>query len=159
MADKLTDTAKGATDKAQQGASEGSKKWEAMSEDQKKQAFDALPADQKKGKTYMEWISEGYNHQYENWMPWIEDKYLSWFTNDNKTSYAAKGRSTLRHNLQSAMFFLIDLFFSQTPSTKPKSPASPKSTSSKATSTTSSATNSAPAASCSPSATWRPRRA
>ncbi|KAK0943810.1 hypothetical protein LTR29_004574 [Friedmanniomyces endolithicus] len=90
MADKLADTAKGATDQAQKGASEGSKKWEAMSEDQKKQTFDALPADQKKGKTYMEWISEGYNHQYENWMPWIEDKYLSWFTNDNKTSYAAK---------------------------------------------------------------------
>ncbi|KAK5692827.1 hypothetical protein LTR17_025237 [Elasticomyces elasticus] len=90
MADKLQDTAKGATDKAQQGASEGSKKWDAMSEDQKKQTFDALPADQKKGKSYLEWIKEGYQHQYENWMPWIEDTYLSWFTKDNKTSYAAK---------------------------------------------------------------------
>jgi len=158
MADKLTDTAKGATDKAQQGASEGSKKWEAMSEDQKKQTFDALPADQKKGKTYMGWISEGYNHQYENWMPWIEDKYLSWFTNDNKTSYAAKGRPTLRH-ITSLPYQSTDLFLPQTPSTKPKSPASPKSTSSKATSTTSSATNSAREASCSPSATWPPRRA
>ena len=66
-------------------------KWNAMSEDQKKETFDALPADQKKGKTYYEWITEGYHNQYENWMPWIEDKYLSWFTKDNKTSYAAKG--------------------------------------------------------------------
>ncbi|KAK3073727.1 hypothetical protein LTR53_004424 [Teratosphaeriaceae sp. CCFEE 6253] len=90
MADKLQETAKGATDTAQKGATEGSKKWEAMTEDQKKQAFDALPADQKQGKGYVEWIKDGYHNQYENWMPWIEDTYLSWFTKDNKTSYAAK---------------------------------------------------------------------
>jgi hypothetical protein len=36
-------------------------------------------------------VKDGYNNQYENWMPWIEDQYLKWFTNDNKTSYAAKG--------------------------------------------------------------------
>ncbi|KAI7096670.1 hypothetical protein KC352_g38761, partial [Hortaea werneckii] len=36
------------------------------------------------------WIKEGYQHQYENWMPWIEDMYLRWFTNDNKASYATK---------------------------------------------------------------------
>ncbi|KAK5122212.1 hypothetical protein LTR85_004122 [Meristemomyces frigidus] len=90
MADKLQQTAQGATDQAKQGASEGSKKWDAMSEDQKKETFDKLPADQKKGKSYYEWITEGYHHQYENWMPWIEDKYLSWFTSDNKASYATK---------------------------------------------------------------------
>ena len=39
----------------------------------------------------MEWTKEQYNKQYENWMPWMEDKYLSWFTNDNKASYATKG--------------------------------------------------------------------
>lgn len=91
MADKLQKGAQGATDQAKQGATEGSKKWDAMSEDQKKETFDKLPADQKKGKSYYEWITEGYHHQYENWMPWIEDKYLSWFTNDNKASYATKG--------------------------------------------------------------------
>lgn len=26
-------------------------------------------------------------------MPWIEDMYLKWFTNDNKASYATKGTS------------------------------------------------------------------
>ncbi|KJX95309.1 hypothetical protein TI39_contig4119g00015 [Zymoseptoria brevis] len=38
----------------------------------------------------MEWIKEGYQNQYENWMPWIEDQYLKWFTRDNKASYATK---------------------------------------------------------------------
>ncbi|TKA74516.1 hypothetical protein B0A55_08041 [Friedmanniomyces simplex] len=90
MADKLQDTAKGATDQAQQSASEGSKKWDAMTEEQKKQTFDALPEEKKQGKGYVEWITEGYHNQYENWMPWIEDTYLKWFTKDNKTSYAAK---------------------------------------------------------------------
>ncbi len=45
--------------------------------------------DQKK--TYMEWAREKYNEQYENWMPWIEDHFLKWFTKDNKASYATKG--------------------------------------------------------------------
>ncbi|QIW95456.1 hypothetical protein AMS68_000974 [Peltaster fructicola] len=66
------------------------KDWDRMTEDQQKQMFDKLPDDQKKGKTYVEWLKEGYHDQYENWMPWIEDQYLRWFTNDNKTSYAAK---------------------------------------------------------------------
>ena len=91
MADKLQQTAQDAGSQAKKSTSEGSKKWDAMSEDQKKQTFDSLPSDQKKDKTYLEWIQEGYHNQYENWMPWIEDKYLSWFTKDNKTSYAAKG--------------------------------------------------------------------
>ncbi|WPG98297.1 Hypothetical protein R9X50_00108500 [Acrodontium crateriforme] len=77
-------------DKLSSAASEGTKKWDAMSDDQKKKTFDSLPEDKKKGKTYYEWISEGYHKQYENWMPWIEDQYLKWFTNDNKASYAAK---------------------------------------------------------------------
>ncbi|KAF1982757.1 hypothetical protein K402DRAFT_397283 [Aulographum hederae CBS 113979] len=71
-------------------ASEGSKKWDAMSEGQKKDTFDSLPKEQKKDLTYTEWITQGYHNQWENWMPWIEDKYLSWFTRDNKASYATK---------------------------------------------------------------------
>jgi len=96
MAEQLQNTAKGATDQAQQGVSEGSKKWDAMSEEQKKQTFDALPEEKKQGMGYMEWIKQGYHHQYENWMPWIEDTYLKWFTKDNKTSYAAKGTVLMR---------------------------------------------------------------
>lgn len=42
-------------------------------------------------KTYKQQAGEYYNRQYESWMPWIEDKYLSWFTKDNKASYATKG--------------------------------------------------------------------
>lgn len=41
----------------------------------------------------MEWSRQTYNKQYENWVPWAEDKYLSWFTNDNKASYATKGKN------------------------------------------------------------------
>lgn len=62
-----------------------------MSEDQKKQTFDSLPEEQKHGKGYLDWLKEGYHNQYENWMPWIEDQYLKWFTKDNKASYATKG--------------------------------------------------------------------
>jgi len=69
---------------------EGTHKWDAMSEDQKKTTFDNMPSEQKKGLTYTEWIKEGYQHQYTNWMPWIEDQYLKWFTKDNKASYATK---------------------------------------------------------------------
>ncbi|KAF2797976.1 hypothetical protein K505DRAFT_234324 [Melanomma pulvis-pyrius CBS 109.77] len=46
-------------------------------------------SDQNK-KTYSQTASEFYNRQYESWVPWAEDKYLSWFTKDNKTSYATK---------------------------------------------------------------------
>lgn len=42
----------------------------------------------------MEWAKETYNKQYENWVPWLEDKYLAWF-GENKTSYVAKGTSSL----------------------------------------------------------------
>ena len=44
----------------------------------------------------MEWVKQTYNKQYENWVPWLEDKYLAWF-GENKTSYVAKGMSFLRH--------------------------------------------------------------
>jgi len=60
------------------------------SDDQKKQVYDGLPKEQKEKQSYTEWVKSGYNHQYENWMPWIEDKYLYWFGKDNKASYAAK---------------------------------------------------------------------
>ncbi len=43
----------------------------------------------------MEWAKGTYNRQYENWVPWLEDKYLAWM-GQNKTSYVAKGMSFLR---------------------------------------------------------------
>ncbi|KAL9617004.1 MAG: hypothetical protein Q9160_008194 [Pyrenula sp. 1 TL-2023] len=48
--------------------------------------------EEKKGyyATSRDYVAGTYNNQYENWMPWIEDKYLSWFGKDNKASYAAK---------------------------------------------------------------------
>lgn len=39
----------------------------------------------------MEWSKNQYNKQYENWMPWVEDNVLYYFTKDNKASYATKG--------------------------------------------------------------------
>lgn len=62
------------------------------SEDQKKALYEGLSDDQKKKQTYTEWVKDAYNNQYENWMPWIEDKYLAWFGTDNKASYATKVR-------------------------------------------------------------------
>ena len=103
-AQKASDTAQGAASGAQKQASSGTQKWDAMSEDQKKQTFDSLPAEQKKGKSYMEWIKDGYHHQYENWMPWIEDQYLKWFTNDNKASYATKGMSVHKYMLSNNQY-------------------------------------------------------
>ncbi|KAI0009058.1 hypothetical protein F4779DRAFT_618034 [Xylariaceae sp. FL0662B] len=38
----------------------------------------------------MEWVKQKYNEQYENWMPWIEDNFLKYFTKDNKASYATR---------------------------------------------------------------------
>ncbi|KAI0401281.1 hypothetical protein F4802DRAFT_601137 [Xylaria palmicola] len=45
---------------------------------------------QQEGKSTMEWAREKYNEQYENWMPWIEDVFLKYFTKDNRTSYVAR---------------------------------------------------------------------
>ena len=103
--------------------------WDKMSEDQKKQTFNSLPQEKKQGKSYLEWVKEGYHNQYENWMPWIEDQYLKWFTNDNKTSYAAKGKLECNHNRsvidgRVVCLFKTDIDLQQTPSTRPRSPAS-----------------------------------
>lgn len=46
-------------------------------------------------KTYKQQAGEFYNRQYDNWVPWLEDKYLQWFTKDNKASYATKRTSPL----------------------------------------------------------------
>ena len=73
-------------------ASDTNQDWNKLSEDQKKEAFDSIPSHQKENLTYTEWIKQGYHNQKENWMPWIEDVYLKWFTNDNKASYATKGK-------------------------------------------------------------------
>lgn len=78
-------------DQVKNAAGSAGNSWDKMSEDQKKQTFDSLPQEKKQGKSYLEWVKEGYHNQYENWMPWIEDQYLKWFTNDNKASYATKG--------------------------------------------------------------------
>jgi len=65
------------------------------SQEQTKQEYNNLSAEQKKKQTYTEWLKENYNYQYERWMPWIEDQYLKWFgKGDNKASYTAKGTST-----------------------------------------------------------------
>ncbi len=39
----------------------------------------------------MEGAKNWYNKQYENWVPWVEDKVLGWW-GENKTSYVAKGK-------------------------------------------------------------------
>jgi hypothetical protein len=113
MADSLKSAASGVTDtvssgaqQAQSAASTGTEKvtgaassttsgaqdWEAMTEDQKKATYDALPeGSDQKNMGYYEWVKQGFFHQKENWMPWIEDQYLRWFTKDNKASYATKG--------------------------------------------------------------------
>jgi hypothetical protein len=58
---------------------------------QTKDEYNNLSAEQKKKQTYSEWLKENYNYQYERWMPWIEDQYLKWFgKGDNKASYATK---------------------------------------------------------------------
>ncbi|KAH6615478.1 hypothetical protein B0J18DRAFT_281089 [Chaetomium sp. MPI-SDFR-AT-0129] len=38
----------------------------------------------------MEWTKNQYNKQYENWVPWLEDIYLRYFTKDNKASYTTR---------------------------------------------------------------------
>ena len=43
--------------------------------------------------TYKQQAGEFYNRQYDSWVPWMEDKYLAWFTKDNKASYATKRMS------------------------------------------------------------------
>ena len=86
-----------------------SNSWDKMSEDQKKQTFDSLPQEKKQGKSYLEWVKEGYHNQYENWMPWIEDQYLKWFTNDNKARYAAKGQSVTCVYEQTIPLVLLDI--------------------------------------------------
>ena len=67
------------------------KKATEPSEEQKKEMYDNLPAEQKAKQSYAEWVKEVYAYQYERWMPWIEDQYLKWFGKDNKASYATKG--------------------------------------------------------------------
>lgn len=71
---------------------DSSKEGSHPTEDQKKAIYEGLSDDQKKKQTYTEWVKDAYNNQYENWMPWIEDKYLAWFGTDNKASYATKVR-------------------------------------------------------------------
>ena len=40
--------------------------------------------------TWSEWAGKKYNNNYNAYVPWLEDKYLSWY-GENKTSYTAKG--------------------------------------------------------------------
>lgn len=121
-----------------------SKEGSHPTEDQKKAIYEGLSEDQKKKQSYTEWVKDAYNNQYENWMPWIEDKYLAWFGTDNKASYATKVRTPA---LVSPLFLscicttplassfcemiLTNMITIRIPSTRAKSPVSPKSTSSK----------------------------
>jgi len=154
-------------DQVKNAAGSAGNSWNKMSEDQKKQTFDSLPQDKKQGKSYMEWVKEGYHNQYENWMPWIEDQYLKWFTNDNKTSYAAKGELCLQVQctfdgplcVNCRPEITTDIDDQQTPSTRPRSPASSPSTRPKMASTTSSPASSAREVPFRASATLSPRRA
>ncbi|KAL4988703.1 hypothetical protein BDW68DRAFT_88185 [Aspergillus falconensis] len=60
-------------------------------EEQKRHFYDNLPEQEKKEKSYTQWVKEAYAEQYEKWMPWLEDQYLKWFgKGDNKASYVAK---------------------------------------------------------------------
>jgi len=141
--------------------------WDKMSEDQKKQTFDSLPQEKKQGKSYLEWVKEGYHNQYENWMPWIEDQYLKWFTNDNKASYATKGEFDYSRNrlvtkgrcVAYVRFSRLTSIYKQTPSTRPRSPASSPSTRPRTASTTSLAASSARVVLCRALATPSPRKA
>ena len=100
VSNTVSSGAKTAQDTASSGASKatgggetsGNQDWNAMNEDQKKQTFDSLPEENKQGLSYTEWVKQGYQNQKTNWMPWIEDVYLKWFTSDNKASYATKGK-------------------------------------------------------------------
>ena len=49
------------------------------------------PERQKEKETYVQWTKRKYGEQCEKWMPWIEDKFLRFFTKDNKAFYATKG--------------------------------------------------------------------
>lgn len=97
-----------------QSTTTGDQDWNAMTEEQKKAAFDSLPEEKKQGKTYVEWIKEGYQNQKENWMPWIEDMYLKWFTKDNKASYATKGEARAMSRSRLSRDYNADLI-TQTP--------------------------------------------
>ncbi|KAL4748939.1 hypothetical protein BDW72DRAFT_179169 [Aspergillus terricola var. indicus] len=60
-------------------------------EEQKRHFYGILPEQERKEKSYTQWVREAYAEQYEKWMPWLEDQYLKWFgKGDNKASYVAK---------------------------------------------------------------------
>lgn len=75
-------------------------------EDQKRQFYESLPAEEKQNKSYTQWVQEAYTEQYEKWMPWLEEQYLKWFGGgENKASYGAKGISLFFHvNLVELLF-------------------------------------------------------
>ena len=49
-------------------------------------------SDDSSKKTWSGWAGDKYNGAYNSYVPWLEDKYLSWY-GENKTSYTAKGIS------------------------------------------------------------------
>jgi len=60
-------------------------------EQQKVDASKLTPEQTEQAKRgYAEYVKEKGHELYESWIPWIEDQYLSWFTKDNKASYATK---------------------------------------------------------------------
>ncbi|KAL4816897.1 hypothetical protein BDW67DRAFT_161082 [Aspergillus spinulosporus] len=60
-------------------------------EEQKRHFYGILPEQERKEKSYTQWVREAYTEQYEKWMPWLEDQYLKWFgKGDNKASYVSK---------------------------------------------------------------------
>jgi hypothetical protein len=95
----------------------------------------------------MDWAKDTYNTQYEKWVPWLEDLYLRWFTNDNKASYATKRLSS---SLTRALVVCHADKRSQKTSERPKLRASTRSTISRTVRITSRPVKSARVVYCSP---------
>lgn len=77
MSSNTTDSSKPAEAEAQPGYYETAKQYASSGA---QYASDSVSA----GTSYV-------GKKYEEALPWIEDKYLQYFTNDNKASYATKG--------------------------------------------------------------------
>lgn len=69
-------------------------------------------------KSYKQQAGDFYNRQYDNWVPWIEDKYLQWFTKDNKASYTTKRKSLpLLHTPLGPPLSSVSILFLHSPRT------------------------------------------
>ena len=72
--------------------------------------------------TWSEWAKTQYDAQYENWVPWLEDLYLRYFTKDNKASYATKGQPSPTLHLSPCFLFPFHSFLTSSASSLSLSP-------------------------------------